>query len=214
MQVEVVFWYHCMCMFVLCRSLCFDYFERNMSLIWSLLPEVARVSVTVEKHKVEAGFHMLVYICDFTWGFAGDEKTYHLKCLSPPVPMTGTGAQLMWQALEGHPWLASIRRFRKQLLNIADSAIELYCEDSASSNKKLQAYEDMVAPESWGRAGLPCMNHQNFIGQSTTQTVVFGPKLLLDMFCGAKFVNAGSHLLRSCCYLLDVGPISLFSSVF
>lgn len=70
------------------------------------------------------------------------------------------------------------------------------CLDSASGNRRLVCHSKSIALAGCLSDDLPCFNHQNFIGHSTTMLAVSGPDVLLNMFSASMFMNSGAHMLR------------------
>ena len=104
------------------------------------------VTVCINGITVEATWHLYVQTTDFAWGVLDtDGQTMinkHLKTVVPPLPCTGASAEQMHRCRTEHPFVRPIRTFRDALHSkTTQCAMELPCEDSASSNIKLAAAE-------------------------------------------------------------------------
>ena len=140
---------------------------------------------------------MFCYVVKCTWGWDGREEIGGVNLIIPPIPMVGSTAAKLWQAVCGHPWTKPIRTFTDALLLSAKHEKWNYgCEDSASSNHRLSAIEAQMAPPGVAVTRIACKNHQNFIGETAIASAVLGLKFLYGSFSTAKFLNRSNHLLR------------------
>ena len=152
----------------------------------------------VDGVRVKVPWHLMVYDFEAVWGHYGRVVVNHVKPTIPPIPVLGTTASNTYDALESHSFTRPIAKFRETLLAATKSVPFVFkCDDDASSNRKKHAHE-LDCPDGHGgwQERIPCMNHQNFIGQFSVKQAASGLKSLHKQHSTASFLNAGNHRLR------------------
>ena len=163
---------------------------------WDETGEKVKVYISKMNRLVTATLHMFVYVMIFSWGYATGEMGT-IRCVLPPIPISATTAEHLWDAMRTHPWSKPLHRFKLFLEGIATLPFQFATSDQASGNVKLLAYEMLKRPLLLLLV-LPCFNHQCFLGHLDMVVAVFRATFLSSMYSTARFFNMGAHRLRCC----------------
>ena len=91
---------------------------------WDETGEKVKVYISKMNRLVTATLHMFVYVMTFSWGYATGEMGT-IRCVIPPIPVSATTAEHLWDAMRTQPWSKPLHRFKLSELNIADENCSL-----------------------------------------------------------------------------------------
>lgn len=113
--------------------------------LWDETTERVKVFFQRTRRMITATMHMFVYTVTFMWGWAATGLMDTFRVVVPPLPVSGTSADKLWDAMRLHPWTAPIHRFKCVLAEITSSLpMQFAANDQASGNIKLVAYETLI----------------------------------------------------------------------
>jgi hypothetical protein len=163
--------------------------------LWDETAEKVQVLVPSVHRHVVATMQMFVYIVHFSWGWKSGLR-YSIKVVCPPLPITTTSASKLWDALRTHPFTRPLFRFKLALLELTlELPLEVPATDQASGNTKLLSFQLLVSPDTL-LEGIPCLNHQNFLGHMDVVLSSFSASFLGRLHSSARFFNMSAHRLR------------------
>ena len=145
------------------------------------------------KAKVES--FVLIMACQIVWKEGDEPEVLHL--LIPPIPLSTTSADSIWNGMRCHAMSRPVWRFILRMMELSTYKFAFPCTDAASGNRKVHCYMLQVPSLSfWLIFVMLCMNHQNWVGHMDMVLAIFGKKLLGSLYHVSRFHNIGCNRLR------------------